>query len=151
MTVDETRGGPGPRRRLVAVGAATAGAMVVWLLATQAFGVDLRTPAFDASQPARPLGPGPVLLVSLLSGLAGWGLLALLERLTAARGRLVWTLLAAAALLSSLGGPLSGTGITGASRAILVALHLLVGGVLIVGLAWSASPKPDQTRPEGTS
>jgi hypothetical protein len=72
-------------------------------------------------------------LVTVTSGvasLAAWGLLALLERLTA-HPRTLWTAIAVLALLISLGGPLSGTGITSANRVALALMHLSVAAVLI--------------------
>jgi hypothetical protein len=66
---------------------------------------------------------------------AGWALLALLERLTA---RTIWTV---TALLASLGGPLSRSGITAANRAVLVLPHLAVGAVLIPALRSTAASR----------
>lgn len=144
MAADETvvvSSGSKPGRRLATMGVAVIGAALVWLVATQAFGVELRAPAFDDDQTGAQIGVGAVLFVSLLAGSAAWGLLALLERVTAARARLLWTVAAAVVLVLSLGGPLSGSGTTGDARATLVALHLVVGAVLITGLVRSARAK----------
>jgi hypothetical protein len=129
----------GPLAGLAVVGTAVVAAVVVWLVATQAFGMDLRAPSFDASQPSQAVGIGSVIVVSLLAALLGWGLYALLERFTPARARLIWTVVAVAFLLLSLGGPMSGTGTTGSSRAVLALLHLVVGATVIVGLPRVAS------------
>lgn len=75
---------------------------------------------------------------SLLVVLAGWGLLALLERV-AARARDLWAVIAVVVLIGSLGGPLSGTGVTTANRWALVGLHLVVG-VVLVRLLYRTSP-----------
>jgi hypothetical protein len=81
--------------------------------------------------PVQPVGPGSVFVVALLAGLLGWALLALLERVTA-RGRTVWTVIAVVVLLLSLLGPLGG--VTGGDKVSLLALHLIVGVTLILGL-----------------
>ncbi len=64
------------------------------------------------------------------------GLLAVLER-TAGRPRRAWTITALAVLALSLTGPLGSAADT-ASLGVLTAMHLLVGAVLIPGLALSA-------------
>lgn len=64
--------------------------------------------------------------------LAGWGLLVALRSCTA-KARTVWTVVAAAAALLSLLGPLSATASAG-TKASLVAMHLAVAAVLIVAL-----------------
>jgi hypothetical protein len=71
-----------------------------------------------------------VALASLLAGLAGAGLLALLERLTT-NARRVWTIAAVVLLLISLAGPLGG--VKPSTVVALICLHVLVGGALIVG------------------
>jgi predicted Co/Zn/Cd cation transporter (cation efflux family) len=73
-----------------------------------------------------------VLMTSVLAALAGWALLALLERLSPA-GRRIWTAIAVVVLLLSLIAPLS-YGIGAASKWSLVALHVVTGLVLIAGL-----------------
>ena len=45
------------------------------------------------------------------------------------------------ALRGSLGGPLSGSGVTAANRAVLVLLHLAVGAVLIPALRRTAASR----------
>lgn len=109
--------GAAVKPRLVAVVSAVVGALVVWALAEFAFGVDLHSPAMG-SQPPQPITAGWVALVAGAVSLLGWGVLALLERLTS-RGRTVWTVLAVVVLLVSLGGPWSGPGITIANRLLL--------------------------------
>ena len=62
---------------------------------------------------------------------------AVLERLMK-RGRQIWAIIAIVALALSLGTPLSGSGIPAANRAVLLLIHLAVGGVLIPTLYWSS-------------
>jgi hypothetical protein len=116
--------------RLLAVVAAVVAALVVYLLITQAFGQDLRTPGMSGRE-ATELNIGAVLLVSALASLAAWGLLAVLERFTA-RARTIWTVVAVVGLVLSLAGPMSGTGITTGNRLALALMHVVVGAVLIV-------------------
>jgi hypothetical protein len=75
------------------------------------------------------VGPVDVVVVSLLAGLAGWVLLAFLERRHTERPLHVWAVTARCVLALSLLGPL-GSGIASAKLA-LASLHLLAGGVLI--------------------
>jgi hypothetical protein len=76
------------------------------------------------------------LVTAALSALAGWGSLALLERLTR-RARATWTVIALAVLvLSLLVGPLSGA--TGAAKAGLALLHLAVAAVVIPGMRYGS-------------
>lgn len=126
------------RARLVAVVGAVGAALALWAVAEVAFGLDLRGPAFAPSAEPSDVGPAQVLVASLLAALAGWGLLAALERFTA-RARGLWALVAVVMVIGSLGGPLSGTGVTTANRWALVGLHLVVGAVLIP-LLYRTSP-----------
>jgi hypothetical protein len=104
-------------------------ALVVWALAELALGVEVRSPAFGG-QASQEIGGANVAVTALLASLAGWGLLALLERFTA-RARGVWTLVAALVLLASFATPLSGEGIPTATRAALLAMHAAVAAVLV--------------------
>ncbi|GAA2272631.1 hypothetical protein GCM10009853_028020 [Glycomyces scopariae] len=116
-------------RRLLVVLAAAAAALLVWALAVPLAGVDLTVPQGDT---ALTVGPGLVAAAALAAGLAAWGLLAILERATA-RGRRIWTITAATVLALSLLGPLGAAGT--AAVLVLLAMHAVVGGVLIAGLA----------------
>jgi hypothetical protein len=138
-------------RRLAAVLTAVIAAVVLWAIAVHAAGIDLRSPGFGHSQKPAALNPGTVAVVSGLAGLAAWGLLALLERSTQ-RPRQIWTAAALIALVVSLGAPLSGHGVSDASRGILACLHVLVAVTLIVLLGRTAAagrgvPRQSQHRP----
>ncbi len=122
------------KARLSAVTAAVATALAVWVAAEVAFGVDVQAPSYDGSGRSLDIGPGQVVLSAALASLAGWGLLAFLEWRTP-RARAIWPVIAAVALLMSLSGPLSGSGVTSTNRTVLVAMHLAVGAVLIPLLA----------------
>lgn len=72
-----------PARRLervAAVPGAMAAALVLWAVATQAAGVDLRSPAFSITAHPVEVGGGPVAVAAAVAALAAWALLAILER-----------------------------------------------------------------------
>lgn len=123
--------------RALGIAATATAALVAWALIEPVFGIELRGPAFGDTAETSDVAAVQVLLASTIGGLAGWTLLALLERLTTRAAR-IWLVVAVVALLLSLGGPLSGDGVTAVNRAALVALHLVVGAVLIPTLYLSA-------------
>lgn len=122
---------PSPlRARAAAVVAAVAAALAVWVIAVPLLGVDLQVTPGPGEPQA--VGVANVVVSGLLAGLAAWGSLAVLERLTT-RARPIWTVVAVAVLALSLMGPQAGT--TTATTATLVAMHLAVGAALIPVLA----------------
>ena len=118
------------RSPITAVLGATAAAVAIWIVATMA-GAEL-TVSFGAGQPIQKVTVINVVVAALVGSLAGWGLLALLRRFTT-NARAIWTVIAIVFLMLSLGGPLSATASTG-TKAALVAMHLAVATVTIVGL-----------------
>jgi hypothetical protein len=128
------------RRGLVVAGA-TAAALAVWMVADPVAGLDL---AAESGGTVRPVGPGAVATVSLLAALAGWALLAVMERLSArrrtARPRRTWAIVAVAVLVVSLAGPL-GSGADAASTAVLAGMHVAVAAVLVPGLSAGGRPR----------
>jgi hypothetical protein len=123
------------RRAAVAAGAILL-AVAEFTLLRSAAGVDLAVTSGDST---RPITVGAVVVAAAVAALAGWALLAAVERLTN-RPRVWWTSIAVVVLLLSLLlGPPSGVG--GGATATLALLHLSVGVVLILGLPSS--------RPEG--
>lgn len=124
------------RRRATAVGAAVLAPAAIWLVAVSLLGVDLRVAQPSGRPPAEITLP-LVLVTALAASLAGWGLLALLERLTR-RASTIWTSTAVVALVVSF-GPLLGPGTATAARIVLVLLHLTVAAILIPALARSAA------------
>lgn len=139
-TTDSTataRPAPAQRRaraRGLVVAGAVASALGGWLVAAPLLDIDLFVqPSGGGTQAVtQTVGAGAVLAASLTAALLGWALLAVLERWTR-RARTIWTVVAAVVLLLSLTGPLTGALTTPAAVA-LVALHLIVGAVLILGL-----------------
>jgi len=121
------------RSRLAVVGVTVAAALALWAILAPVAGVEL-----EAMQGTRQIhvGPGSILFASAAMSLAGWGLLAFLERRTP-NARKVWTILAVAACILSLGSPLvSGIGV--GAKLSLAALHLIVGATVVLGLRRTA-------------
>jgi hypothetical protein len=108
---------------------AVAVALAVWAAAVPLAGTELTVRVNGTSQP---VGAGAVVATSLLAGLAGWALLAVLERF-GRRPRRTWTVIAVAVLVLSLAGPL-GSGVNTVSATVLAGMHLAVGAVLITTL-----------------
>ena len=118
------------RSPITVVLGATAAAVTIWVVATLA-GAEL-TVSFGPGQPIQKVTVINVVVAALVGSLAGWGLLALLRRFTA-NARAIWTVIAIVFALFSLGGPLAAIASTG-TKVALVAMHLAVATVLIVGL-----------------
>jgi len=135
-----------PRRaRALAVIAATLAALAVWLITDPLLGIDLTGTTRPGSQQLQPITPALVAGASLAVALAGWALLALLERFTA-RARTIWTAVALLVALLSLAGPLSILASTEANVLALALMHLAVAAVLIPMLA-GTSPAPARPAP----
>jgi len=134
------------RARALAVVAAVLAALAIWLVTDPLLGVDLAAPTRPGSQELMSITPALVAGTSLVAALAGWALLALLERYTA-RPRTIWTAIAVLVGLLSLAGPLSTIASTTAANGVSLALmHLAVAAVLIPGLAATA-PAPARPAP----
>jgi hypothetical protein len=119
------------RRGGIALGAVLA-AVLVWLIAGPLLDERLRITQ-DSGQRTLEIGLFPVVVLSLVSALADWALLAALERFTR-RVCTVWVSASLAVLVLSF-LPLTGPGMTGGTRASLALMHLAVAAVLIPGLA----------------
>ena len=121
---------PRTRDRALAVATATLSPLFVWLVAVPLAGATLQvSPDGMRSQT---VSAGTVVVVALTASLAGWALLAVLERRTP-RARTIWTAIALIALLPSLAGPLTAAA-TASTAAILGSMHLAVAGALVPGL-----------------
>ncbi|MFD4324580.1 DUF6069 family protein [Nocardioides sp. NPDC058538] len=125
-TAQRTRVG-WPRIGGVAAAAAVA-ATAVWLLWTQAGGVELEVKSGAGSQQ---IGIGSVIVSSLLIALAGGALLRWWEG-RSERGTRRWTMLAVAIAVLSLITPTSA--LTLAAGLGLASLHVVVAVVVIAGL-----------------
>src|SRR5258705_13134729 len=108
--------------RVIAVLARVIAPAFVWLIATVGFGLQLYQPGFGGSAPQE-LSIWLVATVAGIAALAGAGVLALIERVNR-RPAQVWLVVSTAELVPSLGGPLSGEGISTANQLALVSLQL---------------------------
>jgi hypothetical protein len=115
------------RNRILGVAGATLAAAAVWAIEVPLLGLRLQT-QFGNTAP-QDVGIGLVVVSALGGSLAGWGLLALLER-RYARARTIWTWIALAFLLVSFSAPLS-AGTTTTTKFALAMMHLAVAAVLI--------------------
>jgi hypothetical protein len=114
------------RTRALVVLAAAGATYTVWAIAHQLAGIDL---VVGTGSGRTTVAPSTVVIVTVVVGLAAWGLLGLLERFTR-RAAAIWAWIAGAVLLISLLGPFGSAVGTGATAA-LVAMHLAAGAVLM--------------------
>jgi hypothetical protein len=113
--------------RVLAVTATVAVAAVVWLVGEPLLGNDL-----VVEQPGRPpldLGLAAFVIITLGASLAGWAVLALLEKVTR-YGRRIWTGLAIAVVVLSF-LPFLSSEMSAGSAVVLGVVHVAVGAVLI--------------------
>ena len=129
MTIEHVRSASAhvSRNRILGVAGATLAAVAVWAIEVPLLGIRLQTQYGNAAPQS--VGIASVVLSSLAASLAGWGLLAILER-RLARARAIWTGIAIAVLLASLSVPVS-AGTTTTTKVALPMMHLAVAAVLI--------------------
>jgi hypothetical protein len=110
-------------------------ALAGWVVADPLLGVDLAVRTGGAGT-VRDVGPVAAVSAGLLSGLAGWLLLVLLEQVTVHAHRL-WRGIALVVLLVSLVGVAEAVTVAGAVA--LGGLHVLVGATLVALLPGGAA------------
>jgi hypothetical protein len=115
------------RTRALSVAGAVLAAVAVWAVAVPLSGTHLLIRF--GSGAAQSVGIDYVIGASLAASLAGWGLLALLERRTA-RARRIWTGIAFVVVVLSLSLPLT-AGTTISSKMALALMHVAVASVVI--------------------
>lgn len=113
--------------RTLAVAATVAAAALVWLVGEPLLGNDLVVE--QPGQAPLDLSLASFVVITLGASLAGWAVLALLEKITR-YGRRIWTGLAVAVVLVSFLPFLSAQMSTG-SAVVLGLAHLVVGAVLV--------------------
>lgn len=116
------------RRRAAVLGLTVLTGLLTWAVLDLLLGIDLSA---QTGLAVRAVGPAAVAFAALVAGVAGWASLALLERVTI-HARRVWTVLAGVVLAGSLLGTLGG--VSAAAVGGLMALHLMVGLTVILGL-----------------
>ncbi|BFU44980.1 DUF6069 family protein [Krasilnikovia sp. MM14-A1004] len=116
-------------QRLITVAVATVATAVVWLLAHAVFDITLEA---KSGGTVRTVTLAAVVTTTVIVGLAAWGLLAVLERVTSA-ARTVFIAVGVVFLLISLLGPLSAE--TGGAKLVLACEHLIAAAIVIPGLA----------------
>lgn len=117
-------------RRLRVTALSVLAPVLVWLVTDPLLGHRL---TIDDGEETLGMTAGPVAVVALLASLAGWALLAALERFGPRHARAVWAVTAGAVLAASF-LPLTGDGMDAGTRAALALMHLAVAAVLIPGL-----------------
>ena len=120
------------------VPAAVVVAAAVWVIAVPIAGVDLDVTSGDT---VRAIGLVSVIVVSAVISALAVGVRRLIRRLAGRRGGTgsgAWTVVASVVLVLSLLGPAAAIG-AGALVTLLL-LHLLVGGLLLVGLRSAPVP-----------
>jgi hypothetical protein len=110
---------------------AVVAAVAVWVVAGPVSGVPFKIKSGSKTQH---VDAPTVVIITLIAGLAAWGVVALLERSSASSPRILWTAIAVVVLALSLAGPF-GSGITQATKVSLACEHLAVAAVLIPGMA----------------
>lgn len=127
-TTRPTRPARRGRRRLAVLGVSVLAGLATWTVLVPILGTEL---AAHTGTGTLAVGPVSVAVAAAVIAGAGWVTLAVLERLTG-HARRLWTVIAGVVLALSLLGPLGGVG--GAAIGGLMALHLVVGLTIIVGL-----------------
>ncbi|MCI2975058.1 MAG: DUF6069 family protein [Ferrimicrobium sp.] len=120
------------KMRMFAVHNGVLAAIIVWVVEVHVLGIHLGI-RFGTGA-ATTLGLGQIIGVSLAASLAGWALLAIMER-KFAQPRVAWTVIAVGALVLSLGLPFAAT--TTAAMVGLIIMHLSVGAGVIPFMYWS--------------
>jgi hypothetical protein len=132
------------RMRVLTVIGAPAAALAIWAVAVPLAGADLTVRAGDGTQT---VGPASIVAASLLAAVVSWVLLAVLERWVVRPGRIL-AIVALPVLAASLSGPL-GDAVGTTAKLVLVAMHLAVVAVIVVGLASDARGECGPARAPG--
>ncbi|MEV1289079.1 DUF6069 family protein [Micromonospora sp. NPDC049679] len=117
-------------RRALVVLAAVLAASLVWLIAVPLLAIEVTVPVRYGASERVDLALVPVVFAALLAGLAGWALLAVLERFTT-KARLIWTVIALVVFVVTLPWMPDATA---AEITVLALLHAAVAAALIPGL-----------------
>jgi Family of unknown function (DUF6069) len=122
------------RARALCTATGALAAALAWVVEVPLLGIHLNF-RFGTGH-VQTIGAGQVIGVTVAASLLGWLLLALLQRRTP-HARQLWTTIALAALAASLALPLAVVTTTSAAAG-LIAMHLIVGAVVIPAMARTA-------------
>jgi hypothetical protein len=86
-------------------------------------------PVATTGSDERAVGFGQVIIMTGVTGLIAWGLLAVLERITS-HAKTIWTVIAVIAFLLSILGPIDG-GVDTASKVVLALMHVGAAATII--------------------
>jgi hypothetical protein len=120
-------------RRLAVITVAATLPLLVWLVAVPVAGIELVAGSGAAAQL---VGPASIAVAALVGGFAAWGALALIERVGRTSGR-VFAIIGWFVLAISLLGPVL-VGTTGSALVVLIAMHIVTGATLVIGLPLAA-------------
>lgn len=84
------------------------------------------------------IGFAQVIVVTGLVGLVAWGVLALLQRMTSSRAKVIWTAFAVIVFVLSLLGSL-GSGVDASSKVVQTCMHVGAAATIIPLMRRSAS------------
>ncbi|QGN31599.1 DUF6069 family protein [Microlunatus sp. Gsoil 973] len=126
---DDRRAAPRARRAIVILIALTA-ALLDWVLCAKIIGTDL---VVDQGFGPQVVHPVLVAAAPIISGLAAWLLLAVLEHFLGRRAATVWRVIAGVVLIGSLWSPIT-MALSVPAAIALVSMHVVVGTTFIVGL-----------------
>ena len=117
---------PSAKRTAGVVAGATAAALVVWAVA-RLLGIELNV---ELGGEVRQVGPVDVVIATVLAGLAAWAVLSILAR--SPRTIRWWPFVGSTGIAVSMLGPSYLA--HGADAVALIAMHLVVGAVVVWGL-----------------
>lgn len=122
-------------RRAATILVAVLVAIIDWVVCSRLIGLQLMV-----DQGTGPILVSPIQIVAapIVSGLTGWGLLAILERISPQRGARSWMIIAIVIAVLSCWSPLT-MALSVSTAIALASMHLLVGATLIIGMMISGS------------
>ncbi|NUS71959.1 MAG: hypothetical protein HOQ05_00980 [Corynebacteriales bacterium] len=126
-------------RRPLAVAAAVAGTLAVWVIGDPLLGHELIVQ--QPEKEAMNLGASELGFIALMAGLFGWAGIAVLERMTR-HARLIWTIAAFLVLAVSF-LPFIGLEATTGTKVVLALTHFAVGAALIPAFRKTSIEKAD--------
>lgn len=116
---------------------ASVAALIIWVIAVPI--LDVQLTFTDPAGVTQTVGPGPLVMFSFGPALAGWALIAILERFASRWAKLIWTIAAVVMLALSMVPLFS---VSAAAAVVLGVMHLAVGAVIIWVMRSTSPPSP---------